>query len=477
MSDRDSQGARTLSGKSERRKHEYRKDCTVRIFVGECRKFKGRDIVEAVEEISGYLSVLACVPRFDKFEVTLSEPRLGDDLLDGVYIKGEHFEVESCVKREMVVSFMNLPAYFPDELILTRVQTFGCTPLSEVYRHYVDDRWTDGTRYLKVRFPPHVRSIPYSVKFNTPDGIVHCTTVHNDQVKVCNHCLSPGHVRRDCKLVDCYRCGQKGHLASDCRADKCPDCGRFPAKCTCIDYDEEQSVYSDNNRERDNVEMSPAVSDTVDWSAKGPEVYPWNEGFDKMDTHLKEKETTTITEKEETQEESVDNITDTEQTSTPPEAKADETAAQPEEKLPLTEEGTVPPPEEEKMLHTEEEKLPHPEEEKMCLPEETTPIPSTSGIQWNTVKPSRFTRRTSLTQVKRGLTETDQHQDTDRKKTKNSKPDERVSDKPPQSDDMVVDNICEDSLAGEDRERDAKSKLKNRKKGKNCEKGEKTLSK
>ncbi len=51
----------------------------------------------------------------------------------------------------------------------------------------------DGTRYLRVKFPKEVVSLPYSTKFDTEEGMQHFRIMHDRQVKTCRLCMNPGH--------------------------------------------------------------------------------------------------------------------------------------------------------------------------------------------------------------------------------------------------------------------------------------------
>ena len=73
----------------------------------------------------------------------------------------------------IVVSFMHLPAYVSDDEIISKLKGLNIEILSDVKRRmHEKTKIADGTRYIKVKFPPNLKSLPYSMKFNTVEGLV-----------------------------------------------------------------------------------------------------------------------------------------------------------------------------------------------------------------------------------------------------------------------------------------------------------------
>ncbi|KAL0151793.1 hypothetical protein M9458_052944 [Cirrhinus mrigala] len=97
----------------------------------------------------------------------------------------------------------------------------------------------DGTRFVKVRFPREIVSLPYSTKLETAEGPQFFRVMHSNQVKTCKLCMSPDHLVKDCPDFRCYKCEERGHFARDCDAVRCPECRNFLNKCECWMEEEE----------------------------------------------------------------------------------------------------------------------------------------------------------------------------------------------------------------------------------------------
>lgn len=92
-------------------------------------------------------------------------------------------------KDELAVSLPALPAYIEDEEIMGRLMMWGVSAISPIKKRM----WT-GAQFVKVKFTKTVKSLPYSVRFETLQGIEHFRVIHNRQVKVCRNCIQPGHI-------------------------------------------------------------------------------------------------------------------------------------------------------------------------------------------------------------------------------------------------------------------------------------------
>ncbi|XP_016112451.1 uncharacterized protein [Sinocyclocheilus grahami] len=194
---------------------------------------------------------------------------------------------------------MHLPVYLEDEQILEKLEGWGVFPISEIKRRlYTGTDIEDGTRYVKVRFPREVVSLPYSTKMETAEGQQYCRVMHSCQVKTCRLCMSPEHLLKDCPDFKCYKCGEKGHFARDCNTVKCPDCHEFLIRCECWmeegegggDDQVDGQMHERNNKERNNEEEQeaekPQQKETGEESENGEE----GEGEKEND---KDKEQTT----------------------------------------------------------------------------------------------------------------------------------------------------------------------------------------
>jgi len=123
------------------------------------------------------------------------------------------------LSTDATVSFLHLPVYLPDRIILNRLEEWGVKPISVIKKRvWPDSDIADGTRFLRVRFNNKVRSLPYSTKFDTGKGAEYFwVLLHNGQVPVCRLCIKPGHIYRECPDFKCFRCNEQGHYAQECR--------------------------------------------------------------------------------------------------------------------------------------------------------------------------------------------------------------------------------------------------------------------
>ncbi|XP_016318821.1 uncharacterized protein LOC107670656 [Sinocyclocheilus anshuiensis] len=212
---------------------KYLKEATVIVEVDKVNGVRAEDVIKAVSERIGGGKILAVRSRQGKeCEVTLEKEETCEELMDGLTIKGTNCEIKKMQNREYVVSFMHLPVYLEDEHILEKLEGWGVFPISKIERRlYTGTDIEDGTRYVKVRFPREVVSLPYSTKMETAEGQQYCRVMHSCQVKTCRLCMSPKHLLKDCPDFKCYKCGEKGHFARDCNTVKCPDCHEFLIRC------------------------------------------------------------------------------------------------------------------------------------------------------------------------------------------------------------------------------------------------------
>ncbi|XP_044043669.1 uncharacterized protein LOC122872054 [Siniperca chuatsi] len=226
-------GNNEVSGKFVERK--YLKEATVIVNVENVDEVRAGDIIKAVTEQCGHGKILALRPRQGKeFELTMEKEEMCDNLMDGLRIKGMDCEVKSLQNRDYVVSFMHLPVYLDDGKILEKLEGWGVDPISKIKRRcYPGTDIEDGTRFLKVRFPKEVASLPYSTRLETAEGQQYFRVMHSHQVKTCRLCMSPDHLMKDCPNFTCYKCEERGHFARDCNAVRCPECQEVLNKCEC----------------------------------------------------------------------------------------------------------------------------------------------------------------------------------------------------------------------------------------------------
>lgn len=218
-----------------RMKRIYTKEATVVIDLTEVQDGRAEDIIEALKDKIEVTSILAVRPKMMKqYEITLEKEEDIEKLEEGLMIKGKTCEIKKLNNKDFAVSFMHLPAYLEDDDILKKLEGWGVTPISQIKRRfYPGTRIEDGTRFLRVRFPKEVASLPYSTRMETEEGPQYFRVIHSQQVRTCRLCMSPEHMMKDCPDFKCYKCSERGHFARDCNAVRCPDCRLVLNKCEC----------------------------------------------------------------------------------------------------------------------------------------------------------------------------------------------------------------------------------------------------
>lgn len=246
-----------------RKQVNYLKEATVVIDLRDNKEVKAEDIILAVSQKIDLGKLLAVRPKHgNEYELTFEGVDSVDVFLDGVEIKGELFDVRRLEVKEHMVSFLHLPAYVDDEQIEDKLKFWGVTPMMKIKRRlYPGTNITDGTRYVKVKFPKEVTSLPYSAKFETADGTQYFRVIHDGQEKLCRMCMQPGHIFRDCPDFKCFECCEQGHFAKDCKADKCPDCRKVFMRCDCESEHEEMYNEAEVSELENNMEIMCGDSD------------------------------------------------------------------------------------------------------------------------------------------------------------------------------------------------------------------------
>ncbi len=169
-------------------KRKYAKEATVTVDMGEVNDGKAEDLIKAIAGKVGVSMILAVRPKQNRlYEVTLTNEETCDDLMDGLEIKGVKCDVKKLQEREYVVSFMHLPAYLEDRNIMDKLEGWGVTPTSiKRRRYYTGTEIEDGTRFVRVKFPKEVVSLPYSTRFETAEGTQHFRIIHNRSFNAIN---------------------------------------------------------------------------------------------------------------------------------------------------------------------------------------------------------------------------------------------------------------------------------------------------
>lgn len=147
-------------------RENIQKEATVIVNAAEVKDGKVEDVIKAVINKVGLSKVLAVRPRINKeYEITLTDEEACEELMNGLMIKDVMTEVRNLQTKECVVPFMHLPVYVTDEEIWDKLRVWGVTTISAVKRRYYPGTTiTDGTRFVRVKFPKEIVSLPYSTK-------------------------------------------------------------------------------------------------------------------------------------------------------------------------------------------------------------------------------------------------------------------------------------------------------------------------
>ncbi|VDI71089.1 Hypothetical predicted protein, partial [Mytilus galloprovincialis] len=165
-------------------------------------------------------TVLAVVPvdNNNGYEITNDSEESAWQLTNGFKIDNENFECTLQFNQIVVVSFIYLPAYIEDQAIIDALEIRNCEIKSSVFRHvHPKTQVADGTRYVHVKFPPTLVSLPWSMKFKTVSGDRYFRVMHDKQKSLCNKCGSPYHKYRKCPQLVCDGCDEQGHKMRNAR--------------------------------------------------------------------------------------------------------------------------------------------------------------------------------------------------------------------------------------------------------------------
>lgn len=181
----------------------YRRENTVTVDVLDNGQIKPDNIIKFVHENCGVGSMFACVPRSGNlYEITLDGRAPLQYLLEGIKIGDKTYECREIVQNSIMVSFLHLPAYIEDHEIEDTLLSMNIEILSPIKRrYYPGTNIADGTRYVRVKLPPNMQSLPYTIKFRKE----YYRVIHNGQIKVYSLCYSQDHLFTVCPKFVCFR--------------------------------------------------------------------------------------------------------------------------------------------------------------------------------------------------------------------------------------------------------------------------------
>jgi len=202
--------------KEEETTSKYNRSLTVFARVIGSVRLTTMDVLTLIREECGV--VTGCRVRSGGvLEVTMETAEGKRRLMDGVKSGASTIMGQEINSNEMVVSFLNLPVYITDDQIHNRLKEWRVGAVSAIKRRmWPGTDVADGTRFMKVKFTDEIKSLPYSTRFNTMEGVEHFRVIHDRQERICRQCLKPGHIYRECPEFKCFKCGERGHFAREC---------------------------------------------------------------------------------------------------------------------------------------------------------------------------------------------------------------------------------------------------------------------
>ncbi|XP_051245027.1 uncharacterized protein LOC127356965 [Dicentrarchus labrax] len=127
----------------------YAKELTACVQLQGTGKVTTAELMQAVVGLCGGL--LACRVIGERtFELTMASAGGKERLMEGLKVGDVAVMAKELCDNEMVVSFLNLPAYISDEEVLEKLRIWGVSAVSNIRRRmWPGTNIADGTRFLK----------------------------------------------------------------------------------------------------------------------------------------------------------------------------------------------------------------------------------------------------------------------------------------------------------------------------------------
>ncbi|PIK58787.1 putative zinc finger CCHC domain-containing protein 10-like [Apostichopus japonicus] len=234
------------------------KENSVRVFD---KGYSYTDLVKSIHADVGNQRIIGCVKSSGQWIVTLKNGADAELIQEtGLEIKGEYSNVVGVEKTILTVSRYGIPSYIEDAELSSKLEGYGCLVKTDWTRNHHEEfpEIENGIRYARVQMPTNAKNLPYAVTIDN----IHMRVKHNDQIKVCNNCLSEKHTMKECPKYICRLCGKQGHAERRCPKVKCFRCQQFGHKS--FDCTEEVDPNENDLDAQDTMETNSETPDNAE---------------------------------------------------------------------------------------------------------------------------------------------------------------------------------------------------------------------
>ena len=157
--------------------------------------FTPSDVINAVHHTCGEKTILSCININGIWQLTLNSELNTKILLEQkITVNNTEREVQGVSRNFLTVSLFNVPAYIHDQIVIGKLESFGCIIRSQLIRKRYREAPSieNGSRFVRVDLPDTVKSLPFAIELE--DNGLYVRLLHNNQIKICNNCLSDSHI-------------------------------------------------------------------------------------------------------------------------------------------------------------------------------------------------------------------------------------------------------------------------------------------